>query len=422
MAFERDVAIVGLGRVGLPLALYFAAKGRLVIGIDKNKAVIESVRSGFMPFHEDGAQSLLISGLKEKLLTFETDMASISNCGDIVITVGTPMLSPLESDLTQIRTALDAMLPHLCEGQHLILRSTIAPGTTKYLAGYIEQRTTLRIGRTLFLTHCPERIAEGHFFTEIESLPQIIGAFDNASASRATELFKSQSSNLLVTTAIQAELAKVWSNMLRYTLFALPNLLLMNCERYGTNVFEVIELINRDYPRGGILQPGLTAGPCLGKDFSFIEEQPLSSNFFLDVWKIHETLPLFLVETAQRYIGSLQGCKVAVLGLGYKAESDDTRNSLSVKLIRYLERELAEVDVHDPYIQKPPRPLERVLEDAKLIIVATNHRVYGGHDFLSALRCYADPCALLIDIWNTTQGNVVFRFIEDLRNSREGQN
>jgi len=421
MAFEHDIAVVGLGRLGLPLALYFASKGRQVIGIDKDEAVIETVRSGSMPFHEDGAQNLLISVLEKQLLTFETDMASISDCSDIVITVGTPLLSPLEPDLAQIRAALDAMLPHLCEGQHLALGSTIGPGTTKYLAGYIEQRTSLRIGRTLFLTHCPERIAEGHFFKEIESFPQIVGALDKASASRATELFKSQSSKLLVTTAIQAELAKVWSNMLRYTLFVLPNLLLMNCERYGANVFEVIELINRDYPRGGILQPGLTAGPCLGKDFSFIEEQPLSANFFLDVWKIHETLPLFLIETAKKYIGSLQGCKVAVLGLSYKAESDDTRNSLSVKLIRYLERELAEVDVHDPYVQNPPRPLERVLEDAKLIIVAINHQVYGGYDFLSALHRSADPNALLIDIWNVTQGNVVFRFIEDLRNSREEQ-
>src|SRR6266581_1984480 len=400
MPFEHDIAVVGLGRLGLPLALYFASKGRQVIGIDKDEAVIETVRSGSMPFHEDGAQNLLISVLEKQLLTFETDMASISDCSDIVITVGTPLLSPLEPDLAQIRAALDAMLPHLCEGQHLALGSTIGPGTTKYLAGYIEQRTSLRIGRTLFLTHCPERIAEGHFFKEIESFPQIIGALDNASASRATELFKSQSSKLLVTTAIQAELAKVWSNMLRYTLFVLPNLLLMNCERYGANVFEVIELINRDYPRGGILQPGLTAGSCLRKDFAFSEERSAAPGMLLAVSRVNESVPLFLLEGIKRRLGALADRPVAVLGLAFKADTDDERDSLAHKLIRLLERELADVAVHDPRVPTPTVSFEEAVNGADAVVVATNHSEFCTARSLATIAERAGASCLIVDPWN----------------------
>src|SRR6266702_4227553 len=397
MPFEHDIAVVGLGRLGLPLALYFASKGRQVIGIDKDEAVIETVRSGSMPFHEDGAQNLLISVLEKQLLTFETDMASISDCSDIVITVGTPLLSPLEPDLAQIRAALDAMLPHLCEGQHLALGSTIGPGTTKYLAGYSEQRTSLRIGRTLFLTHCPERIAEGHFFKEIESFPQIVGALDKASASRATELFKSQSSKLLVTTAIQAELAKVWSNMLRYTRFVLPNLLMMDCERYGANVFEVIELINRNYPRGGIAQPGLTAGTCLRKDFTFSEERSPAPGMLLAVSRVNATVPLFLVEGIKRRLGELAHRKVAVLGVAFKADTDDERDSLAHKLIRLLERELADVAVHDPHVATPTISLEEALDGAAAVVVATNHSDFSDPGTLARIAEKAAADCLVVD-------------------------
>ena len=146
------------------------------------------------------------------------------------------------------------------------------------------------------------------------------------------------------TTPVQAELAKIWTNILRYTTFALPNLLMMDCERYGANVFDVIELINRDYPRGGIAAPGMTAGTCLRKDFTFSEERSNAPGMLLAVSRVHETVPLFLVDGVKRRLGgSLRERRVAVLGLAFKRDTDDERDSLSHKLIRLLERELADV-------------------------------------------------------------------------------
>ena len=161
------------------------------------------------------------------------------------------------------------------------------------------------------------------------------------------------------TTPVQAELAKIWTNILRYTNFALPNLLMMDCERYAANVFEVIDLINRDYPRGGIAQPGLTAGTCLRKDFTFSEERSAAPGMLLAVSRVNESVPLFLLEGAKRRLGTLANRKVAVLGLAFKADTDDERDSLAHKLIRLLERELADVVVHDPHVATPTLSLER---------------------------------------------------------------
>ncbi len=148
---------------------------------------------------------------------------------------------------------------------------------------------------------------------------------------------------------------------------------MMDCERYGANVFEVIDLINRDYPRGGIAQPGLTAGTCLRKDFAFSEERSAAPGMLLAVSRVNESVPLFLLEGAKRRLGSLADRKVAVLGLAFKADTDDERDSLAHKLIRLLERELADVAVHDPHVATPTVSLEEAVEGADAVVVATNH-------------------------------------------------
>ena len=200
----------------------------------------------------------------------------------------------------------------------------------------------------MFVAHVPERIAAGRFFEEIGSLPCIVGGVGEASGAAAGALFEPLGAPIVQTTPVEAELAKIWTNILRYAMFALPNRLMMECEQYDANVFEVIELINRDYPRGGMPQPGFTAGTCLRKDFTFSEERSPAPGMLLAVSRVHESVPLFIVEGLKRRLGSLRGRKVAVLGLAFKADTDDERDSLAHKLIRLLERELADVAVHDP--------------------------------------------------------------------------
>jgi len=397
---DHSISVIGLGRVGLPLALSFASAGARVLGIDHDPELLASVRAGRMPFAEPGTQELLERALTNDRFALADRAADAAQADNIVITLGTPSFSHIESDLGQIRAAVDDLLPHLRPGHALILRSTIAPGTTEFIAGYVEKRRGLRVGEDVFVAHAPERIAAGRFVKEISTLPCIIGGADQASTDRAAAVFELFGAPIVRTTPAQAELAKIWTNILRYTTFALPNLLMMDCERYGANVFEVIELINRDYPRGGIAMPGLTAGTCLRKDFAFSEERSNGPGMLLAVSRVNETVPVFLVEGVKRRLGPLSSRKIAVLGLTFKRDTDDERDSLSPKLIRLLERELADVAICDPHAATPTQPLAEAVKDADVVIVATNHSEFERPEAMQTiLDCAAGEC-LLVDPWN----------------------
>jgi UDP-N-acetyl-D-mannosaminuronic acid dehydrogenase len=410
MSSARSVSVIGLGRVGLPLALSFADRGIEVLGVDHDPAVLAAVRSGRMPFEESGTQELLERVLASGRLQLAERAVDAARAQDIVITIGTPSFSHIESDLRQVRAAVDDLLPMLGPGHALILRSTIAPGTTEFVAGYLEKRRGLRVGEDLFVAHAPERIAAGRFLEEISTLPCIIGGVDEASTERAAATFSVFGAPIVKTSPVQAELAKIWTNILRYATFALPNLLMMDCERYEANVFEVIDLINRDYPRGGIARPGMTAGTCLRKDFAFSEERSAAPGMLLAVSRVNESVPLFLVEGIKRRIGNLASRKIAVLGLTFKRNTDDERDSLSPKLIRLLERELADVAVCDPHAHSPTQPLEQAVQDADAVIVATNHSEFEAPGVRSEIVSRAGADCLLVDPWNALGTGQVFLF------------
>src|SRR6201995_766692 len=400
MSDHRSVSVSALGRVGLPLALSFADRGLRVLGIDHDPAVLESLRAGRMPFEEAGTQELLDRVTAAGRLELGDRAADAARADDIVITIGTPSFSHVESDLRQVRAAVDDLLPLLRRGHALILRSTIAPGTTEFVAGYLEKRRGLRAGEDVYVAHAPERIAAGKFLEEITTLPCIIGGVGESSPEHTAALFEVFGAPIVKTTPVQAELAKIWTNILRYATFALPNLLMMDCEKYGANVFEVIDLINRDYPRGGSAIPGMTAGTCLRKDFAFSEERSHAPGMLLAVSRVNEGVPLFLVEGIKRRIGSLASRKVAVLGLTFKRDTDDERDSLSPKLIRLLERELADVAVCDPRARTPTQSLTDAVQAADVVIVATNHSEFEGPDALREIVAHATPDCLLVDPWN----------------------
>jgi UDP-N-acetyl-D-mannosaminuronic acid dehydrogenase len=406
---SSTVAVVGLGRVGLPLALSFADRGLLVIGVERVPSVLESLEAGRMPFHETGTQELLERVLESGRFERTSHVQDAAGADHIVLTLGTPAHIHIEIDVSQIRHAIDDLLPVLREGQSLILRSTVAPGTTEWVAGYIEQRRGFAVGEDLFVSHVPERIAENRFLEEIATLPCIVGGVGEGSGARAAELFEVFGTQIEQTSPVQAELAKIWTNILRYAQFALPNLLMMECDQYGANVFDVIDLINHDYPRGGMAEPGLTSGTCLRKDFVFSEERSRAPGMLLAVSRVHETVPLFLVEGLKRRLGgSLRYRMFAVLGLTFKRDSDDLRDSLSFKLIRLLERELAHVARHDPHVPDQSEPLEAALAGADAVVVATNHSAY--EDLAGRLP----SGALVVDPWNVTGAGRVFAHAEEL--------
>jgi UDP-N-acetyl-D-mannosaminuronic acid dehydrogenase len=404
----HSVAIVGTGRVGLPLALTFADRGCAVIGIDRDERIVMSVQAGQMPFDEPGTPEVLDRVRAAGRLTMTQEIAEAAGADFIVLTLGTPAHTNIEIDISQIRGAIDDLMPLLREGQTVILRSTVAPGTTDWLAGYLEQRRGFVVGENFFVAHVPERIAANRFLEEIYSLPAIIGGVGQGSAAKAAELFEVFGTDIEYTSPVQAELAKIWTNIYRYAMFALPNLLMMNCEQHGANVFDVIELINRDYPRGGMAFPGFTAGTCLRKDFAFSEERSSAPGMLLAVSRVHETVPLFITEGLKRRMGSLRDRKVAVLGLSFKRDSDDVRDSLSYKLIRLLERELAHVSRHDPHVPAESEPLDSALSGADAVVIATNHTAFEN------VLDQVPRTALVVDPWNATRAGHVFGYAEEL--------
>ena len=406
---SERVAVIGLGRVGLPLALSFADRGLEVIGVEREAAVLAEIAAGRMPFAETGTQELLERVQARGRFRTSRLVQDAAEADHIVLTLGTPAYVHIEIDVSQIRSVIDDLLPVLREGHSVILRSTVAPGTTEWVAGYVEQRRGFKVGEDIFVSHVPERIAEGHFLEEIATLPCIVGGVHEGSGDSAADLFEVFGTEIVRTSPVQAELAKIWTNILRYAQFALPNLLMMECEQYDANVFDVIELINHEYPRGGIARPGLTAGACLRKDFAFSEERSSAPGMLLAVSRVHETVPLFLVKGLKaRLEGSLRDRKVAVLGLSFKRNSDDLRDSLALKLIRLLDRELAHVSRHDPHVPAQSEPLDAALEDADAVVVAINHSEFDG----LLERLPGD--VLLVDPWNTTGSGRVFARVNEL--------
>jgi UDP-N-acetyl-D-mannosaminuronic acid dehydrogenase len=402
-----DVSVIGLGRVGLPLALCFADAGLRVLGVDKDADRLEALRAGRMPFKEPGTDELLA----RVGLDVSPHAADAARADAIVLTLGTPTFSHIEIDMGDIRSALDDLLPVLRAGQTIVLRSTVAPGTTEFVAGYLEKHRGFTVGEDLFVAHVPERIAADRFLEEIGTLPCIVGGVGEGSAEVAGRLFERLGAPIVQTSPVQAELAKIWTNIYRYATFALPNLLMMDCERYGANVFDVIELINRDYPRGGIGRPGLTAGTCLRKDFAFSEEKSNAPGMLLGVSRVHESVPLFLVDGIKRRLGgSLRERKVAVLGLAFKRDTDDERDSLSHKLVRLLERELADVAVHDPHVATPTSSFDEAVSAADAVVVATNHPEFCGPEGLRAIREGASDDVLVVDPWNCFGAAQVFAY------------
>lgn len=399
--FEYDVAVVGIGRVGLPLALAMRSAGLSVLGIDKDQSVLRQVTAGEMPFDEPGCGQIL----RDFGLPVTSDMSRAATADHVVITVGTPLRQHIESDLTALNGVINALSPHLRPGQAIALRSTVAPGTTLYMRAQLERRTGLRVGADLNFGFCPERLAEGKALEELKELPQIVGTWDQTSDQKLTRLFQRISPEILHTTPEAAELAKLFNNTYRYVQFALANQFAMIAEHFGTDVFEVLHLSNWRYPRGGISTPGLTAGTCLRKDFGMLAEHVPGLDLLTAAWKVNEYLPRYLVETAER-TKSLNGSKVAVLGYTFKRDTDDSRDSLVPKLIRYLQRALVEeLRVHDPNLPLdhdcsgcPNQNMEKAVEGVDVIFLAINHSAFELNypRLIEALP----PEATVIDVWN----------------------
>jgi UDP-N-acetyl-D-mannosaminuronic acid dehydrogenase len=286
-----------------------------------------------------------------------------------------------------------------------VLRSTVAPGATEHLGRLIERSTSFRIGHDLFLAFCPERIAEGRSFVELPEVPQIVGGVDAASGERAARFFRLVTPTVHVIDARSAELAKLFCNMYRYIDFAVGNEFMMIAAQHGREIYPILHAINAGYARGGLKSPGLTGGPCLYKDGFFLTGKIPYNELIASAWKIHETVPAYLVEQA-RALRNIDGSRAAILGLTFKKNIDDTRNSLAYKLRKILLAEGAEVRLHDPLV--PSLPLTDALDGADFVFFAINHDAFTAVT-PDLMRRHVRQEAVICDIWNLLgTGKIVF--------------
>jgi UDP-N-acetyl-D-mannosaminuronic acid dehydrogenase len=394
---EPIVAVVGLGRVGLPLSLVLAATGCEVRGIDINTEMLSSLAEGRMPFFENDADALLAAELGKRFRA-GNDMAAAEGCDYVVLTLGTPVDNNMDPDLSQIESSIQELAPHLAKGQTVILRSTVNPGTTEWVQAKLEDEFGYRVGEDIFLAFCPERIAEGRALKELHEIPQIVGGIDSASTEKALALFKRLGVECHETDALSAELAKLFTNMFRYISFAIANEFMILAGQWHRDINHIVDLVNTGYPRGGLARPGLTAGPCLFKDGFFLINQLPFTELISTAWKINESVPLFMVSAVKAEI-ELRNASAAILGAAFKADSDDDRQSLSYKVAKALRRERARVRIHDPYVPGLETDLEDVVRDTDVVFVAINHRQYKEIG-LKRLQEMVKPGCLICDIWN----------------------
>jgi len=397
---KQTVTVIGIGRVGLPLALVLADNGFKVYGIDKNEEYIKKLDKGVMPFREQGINVLKKHIGKSFFPTTSYDIIKTSDV--IILTLGTPIDENMNPMFNQIESALYEMFPFIKKGQLIILRSTLSPGTTKYVKETIALKTKLKVGRDIYLAYCPERISEGNAIKEIKEMPQIVGGIDPISSRRATSFFSSFGIHCLVTDAKSAELAKLFTNMYRYISFAIANEFMVLAESYNRNIHEIVNLVNSDYKRGGLALPGLSAGPCLFKDGFFLVNENPFSDLITTSWKINEAIPLFLIKKLKERI-NLKNKKVVLLGLAFKPEIDDIRESLSFKIRKALYREHAHVILHDPYVkeyklQKVYHDLPEALENADAVIIATSHKEYLKNK--QKILKLVSKKTYICDVWN----------------------
>lgn len=413
------ISVVGVGRVGLPLALFLAHKGHEVYGIDVDAEKVSLLAKRRLPFMEEGAGELL-NKYANKSLHFTTDFGVIAKSKVIILTLGTPVDENMNPSLVQIDRALAVARPNFKKGQLLILRSTVSPGTTGYVRSYLAEQG-FTVGENFYLAFCPERIAEGRSLLELAQIPQIVGGVDRASSLKAAAFFKELGIEVNISDSISAELAKLFTNMYRYINFAIANEFMILAGNNHRDIYQIVDLVNKNYKRGGLALPGLTGGPCLFKDGFFLVGDVPFADLITTSWKINESIPLFLIKKVRERT-KLEGKKAVILGLAFKAEIDDIRESLAFKVKKALERERAKVFLHDPYVAGYQNDLNEVLKDADLIFLATNHNFYKKLD-IATVRKLASKNCIICDVWNVFKTNKIIFTVKSLENhvAKNGQ-
>ncbi len=373
----KKVGIVGgCGHVGLPLAVALAAHHRVFI-YDVDRAAVEQVRKGRALFRDEGLDEDLARALAQGLQV-KASPEDLPDCDYIVVVVGTPVDEHLNPSFTGIDQVLGQLAEVLREGQ-----------TGERVHNYFQKK-----GVALEVAFCPERVAEGQALREIRTLPQIISGFSPQAVAAARALFEPLGVEMVEVSPLEAELAKLFTNVYRYINFSVANQFFMLASEANADFFRILQAMKHNYPRAAAMpSPGLTAGPCLFKDT--MQMSSFNNNrFFLGhaAMLVNEGLPQFVVSRMKQRWPDLATKTVGLLGMAFKAESDDMRESLSYKMKKLLSLHAGSVLTCDPYVKDPLLlPEAEVLRRSDLFVIGAPHARYKALDYRNKG---------VVDIWN----------------------
>jgi len=383
------LCVLGLGYIGLPTASTFATHGLKVIGVDVNPQVIETLRNGGIHIHEPGLRTVVEAALKSGNLTVA---AQPEEADAFLIAVPTPFYADRFSehdgrkyklaDMRAVTAATEAIVPFLRKGNLVVLESTSPPRTTVELIVPILARSGLRAGRDFHLAYSPERVLPGQILRELIENARVIGGVTPESAQAGADLYSLfVRGEIVQTDATTAEMVKLMENTYRDVNIAIANEFARLADKFGVDVWEAIRLANR-HPRVKILSPGPgVGGHCISVDpWFFVEAAPDLTPLIRTARSVNDSQPHFVVELVRRALGCLKGKRIAALGLAYKPDVDDLRESPAAEVIRLLQEEGAQVKAWEPFKPDADMPginmtssLDAALKDADAIVLLVQH-------------------------------------------------
>ncbi|MEB7781084.1 nucleotide sugar dehydrogenase [Mammaliicoccus fleurettii] len=374
------LSVIGLGYIGLPTALLFASKGLDVTGIDVNKSVVEKLNNKELHIEENGLQELLVQTIDSKNFKAATE---VEHSDYYIVAVPTPHLEDNSCDVSYLKDAVMKLKNVIKKGDTIIVESTIGPRTMEDIVQPMIESFGFTVGEDIYLAHCPERVLPGKIIHEMIHNNRIIGGITEACIQKTIELYKRLvQGKLLETKASTAEMSKLMENTYRDVNIALANELVKISDNLNINALDVIKLAN-EHPRVNIHLPGPgVGGHCLAVDPYFIvASDPENSEIIANARRINNSMPKYVIEKVNSIMESIQGKKLTVLGLTYKGNIDDIRESPALDIYHELKlKSKYEVVAQDSHVQLDwvENDITKALENSDLALVLTDHNEYKG--------------------------------------------
>ncbi|MBS6024353.1 MAG: nucleotide sugar dehydrogenase [Paeniclostridium sordellii] len=380
----KKICVIGIGYIGLPTAAMFAKHGHDVVGVDINENTVNQLNQGNIVIDEPYLDEL-VKDLVERGSLKASKTPCISDA--FIISVPTPINNEKKSDMKYVKDACESILPYIKKGDIVILESTSPIGTIEGLVKPILETSKLKIGEDIFLGYCPERVIPGNILKELKENDRLIGAINQISGEKIKNLYSSfVEGNIYLMDTKTAEICKLMENTYRDVNIALANELAIICDDLNINVWDVINFCNK-HPRVNIHNPGPgVGGHCLAVDPWFIvEKSPQKSNLIKLSREINDYMPLYLFKKIEQILANIKQNKiVTILGMTYKADIDDTRESPIITLIDILAKNGYEVRVCDPKVdihENLYEDLIKACENSELVLLAVNHKEFKNIDF-----------------------------------------